>query len=196
MITTPRDRNTLFSASYQRELQGYTADEVIRAHAVNAPPQIHPLTLAQYVDTKVYLPADILTKVDRASMAHGLEVRVPILDHLFVEWAYRLPPTLKYRSGTGKYILKKAFEDRLSARILYRRKMGFSIPLAAWLRGPLRDRLRAFISDSHVNDLRIFKKNALQRFVREHLNGTCDHSPLLWALVMFNSFLKRRPGLY
>ncbi|MEO2048026.1 MAG: XrtA/PEP-CTERM system amidotransferase [Pirellulales bacterium] len=189
MITTSSERNRLFSTSFQSKLQGYDGVEVMRAHAVNAPSE-HPLSFAQYLDMKVYLPADILTKVDRASMAHSLEVRVPILDHQFVEWVAALSPNLKYQNGIGKYIFKKAFEPYLSKRILYRRKMGFSIPIAAWLRGPLRKRLQNCILDSRLNDTNIFNQHSLQQFVEEHLNGKRDHSSLLWALIMFESFLR------
>jgi asparagine synthase (glutamine-hydrolysing) len=160
----------------------------MHVHAAHAPTQ-HPLSIAQYLDMKVYLPADILTKVDRASMAHSLEVRVPVLDHLFVEWVAKLPPSMKFRRGKGKYIFKKAFESRLSNRILYRSKMGFAIPLADWLRGPLRSRLQRCILGPRLAGTGIFDRTALDRIVAEHLAGRFDHGPLLWALIMFDSFL-------
>jgi asparagine synthase (glutamine-hydrolysing) len=188
MITTPQQRRDIFCARFNSELQGYSAEEVMRAHAANAPTQ-HPLSLAQYLDMKVYLPADILTKVDRASMAHSLEVRVPILDHLFVEWVANLAPELKLRAGIAKYILKKAFESRLSKRILYRPKMGFAIPVDAWLRGPLQSRLYNCVIDSRLKDTGIFDHSYIQRVVTEHVKGQRNHGPMLWALIMFESFL-------
>ena len=90
---------------------------------------------------KTYLVGDILTKVDRASMAHALEVRVPLLDHKLVEWISGLPVSLKLRGHEGKYIFKKSLEPYLPNDILYRDKMGFSVPLASWFRGPLRQKL-------------------------------------------------------
>ncbi|EQD49460.1 asparagine synthase (glutamine-hydrolyzing), partial [mine drainage metagenome] len=118
-ITSAAMRQRLYSASFKRELQGYSALAVFRSHAKRAPTN-HPLLLAQYLDLKTWLPGDILTKVDRASMAHSLEVRVPLLDHRLVEWASSLPPGLKLKGGTGKYVLKKALEPDLPHEVLYR----------------------------------------------------------------------------
>ena len=105
-----------------------------------------PLSQVQYADFKTYLPGDILTKVDRASMAISLEVRVPLLDHTLVEWAARLPPLLKLRGREGKFVFKSALEPYIPLEILYRPKQGFAVPLAAWFRGPLRQRLRETLS--------------------------------------------------
>ena len=92
----------------------------------------------QYLDLKTYLVGDINTKVDRASMAHSLEVREPLMDHPLVEWLATLPSSLKVQGQEGKYLLKKAMEPHLPHEILYRPKMGFAVPLARWFRGPLR----------------------------------------------------------
>src|SRR6202162_4017154 len=126
-------RQRLVSDSFRRDLQGYRAIEVLRRHAARAP-TAEPLSLVQYLDMKTYLVGDILTKVDRASMAHSLEVRVPLLDHPLMEWLSGLPPDLKLRGREGKYLFKKALEPYLSDDILYRPKMGFSVPLANWFR--------------------------------------------------------------
>jgi glycosyltransferase involved in cell wall biosynthesis len=134
-------RARMFSPAQNRALQGYRAIEVLRGHAARAPTD-HPLSLVQYLDMKTYLPGDILTKVDRASMAHALEVRVPILDHKLVEWISGLPPDLKLRGREGKYIFKKALAPYLPDDILYRRKQGFAVPLDRWFRGPLKQQLR------------------------------------------------------
>jgi asparagine synthase (glutamine-hydrolysing) len=101
-----------------------------------------PLAMIQYLDLKTYLVGDINTKVDRASMAHSLEVREPLMDHELVEWMATLPSSLKVRGQEGKFLLKKAMEPRLPQDILYRPKMGFAVPLARWFRGPLRERVR------------------------------------------------------
>jgi len=188
MITTLEERRALFSDRFRRELQGYQSEEVMRRHAANAPSE-HPLSVAQYLDMKVYLPADILTKVDRASMAHSLEVRVPILDHEFVEWVATLAPNLKLRRGIGKYIFKKALESKLSPRILHRPKMGFSVPVSDWFRGPLKARLHECLFNSRLSQIDIFNPKSLERFYSEHINGHRDHGQLLWSLVMFDSFL-------
>jgi asparagine synthase (glutamine-hydrolysing) len=189
--TTPTAlRAELYSPAFKRELQGYTALSVFRTHAAAAPTQ-HPLLLAQYLDFKTWLPGDILTKVDRASMAHSLEVRVPVLDHKLVEWASSLPPDLKLRRGEGKYVFKKALEPDLPHDVLYRTKMGFSVPLAAWFRGPLREPLQATLHNGALAESGWFDRAALDQLVTQHLSGRSDHSATLWKLLMLDAFLRR-----
>jgi asparagine synthase (glutamine-hydrolysing) len=189
--TTPAAmRQQLYSPHFKRDLQGYSALSMFRAHAARAPTG-HPLLLAQYLDFKTWLPGDILTKVDRASMAHSLEVRVPLLDHRLVEWASNLPPTLKLRHGEGKYIFKKTLEQDLPRDVLYRPKMGFSVPLAAWLRGPLRTHLQDVVGNGALAECGYFESAALDRLVRQHLTGRHDHSATLWKLLMLDAFLRR-----
>jgi asparagine synthase (glutamine-hydrolysing) len=183
-------RLQLYSASFKRELQGYSALAVFRAHAKHAPTD-HPLLLAQYLDLKTWLPGDILTKVDRASMAHSLEVRVPLLDHRLVEWASSLPPGLKLRGGTGKYIFKKTLEPDLPHDVLYRAKMGFRVPLAAWLRGPLAQRAREALRTGAIAECGYFEPAMLDRLMRQHASGRHDHSATLWSLLTLDAFLRR-----
>lgn len=182
-------RDNIFSASMRRELQSYRAVEVMRAHAGNAPSD-DPLSVMQYLDMKTYLPGDILTKVDRASMAHALEVRVPLLDHQFVEWASGVPSSLKLYRGEGKYIFKKAMQNYLSDDILYRPKMGFSIPLAKWLRGPLRERLRNAVLGKLMTETGMFDMKFLETTIDQHVSARSDHSAALWSLLMFEAFLR------
>ncbi len=186
-------RARLFSAPFKRELQGYQAVEVLREHARNAPD--HPLSKVQYLDMKTYLVGDILTKVDRASMAHALEVRVPLLDHEFVEWVSSLSPELKLHGREGKHIFKKSLQPYLSDDILYRSKMGFSVPLASWFRGPLRERLREALLGPTLADTGIFDQNFLHQLVDQHQSGTRDHSASLWALLMFEAFQRQVLGV-
>lgn len=183
-------RAQLFSPAFKRELQGYTADQVLRRHAARAPTD-HPLSLIQYLDMKTYLVGDILTKVDRASMAHALEVRVPLLDHRLVEWISGLPPEFKLNHGEGKYLFKKALEPYLPADILYRPKMGFAVPLAKWFRGPLRARVQQAVLGPRLQDTGFFDEQFLADLVAAHLSGRRDHSALLWTLLMFEAFLAR-----
>ncbi|MGI4842934.1 MAG: XrtA/PEP-CTERM system amidotransferase [Janthinobacterium lividum] len=184
-----RMRDELFSDGFKRRLQGYRAIDVFREHAANAPTE-DPLSLIQYLDFKTWLPGDILTKVDRASMAHSLEVRVPLLDHTFVEWASSLPTDIKLGGGEGKYILKKSLEPFLSHDVLYRAKQGFSIPLAAWLRGPLSDKLRTAVRSPQLLDTGIFNADYLRTMAEQHIAGTKDHSAALWQVLMFETFLR------
>ncbi|MDE2154349.1 MAG: amidotransferase 1, exosortase A system-associated [Xanthomonadaceae bacterium] len=189
-ITSAAMRQRLYSTRFKRELQGYSALAVFRAHAKRAPTD-HPLLLAQYLDLKTWLPGDILTKVDRASMAHSLEVRVPLLDHRLVEWASSLPPGLKLKGGTGKYLLKKALEPDIPHEVLHRTKMGFSVPLAAWLRGPLSKRVREALLSGAIAECGYFEPVMLDRLVRQHVSGRRDHSATLWSLLMLDAFLRR-----
>jgi asparagine synthase (glutamine-hydrolysing) len=182
-------RSRLFSDSFKRSLQGYQAVEVLQAHAKKSPAE-DPLSQVQYLDMKTYLVGDILTKVDRASMAHALEVRVPLLDHKLVEWMSGLPATIKLRGTEGKYIFKKALEPYLPEDILYRKKMGFSVPLASWFRGPLRQRLSHALLGDTLARTGMFNKNFLQEMLDHHQSGRRDYSAPLWTLLMFDAFLR------
>lgn len=193
-IMPDRIRSRLFSARFRSQLQGHQASDVMRQHAGTAPTD-DPLSLLQYLDMKTYLPGDILTKVDRASMAHALEVRVPILDHHFVEWVSGLPPDMKLRGSEGKYILKRSLEKHLPDDILYRKKMGFSIPLANWLRGPLRLRVRDSLLGPILSSTGLFDMEFLRTLVDQHLSGRSDHSAPLWSLLMFEAFLRNLNGV-
>jgi len=145
----------------------------------------------QYLDLKTYLVGDINTKVDRASMAHSLEVREPLMDHVLVEWLAALPTDLKVRGTEGKYLLKKAMESKLPREVLYRPKMGFSVPLARWFRGPLQKRMRAAVLDSLLLETGWFNARLLRHLVDSHESGTRDYSAALWTLMMFEAFLRK-----
>jgi len=181
-------RQKLYSSSMRRHLQGYHAGEVLKRYMENAPVEDH-LSRVQYVDLKTYLPGDILTKVDRASMANSLEVRVPFLDHHFVEWAAHIPAKLRLNGREGKYVLKKAMEAHLPSNVLYRKKMGFAVPLTAWFRGPLRERVKSSLSGDVLADSGYFDMTSIARLVDQHQAGLRDHGAVIWALVMFESFL-------
>ena len=162
----------------------------MREHASRAPTD-DALGLIQYLDFKTYLPGDILTKVDRASMAHSLEVRVPLLDHPLVEWVSGVHSNYKLRGGEGKYMLKKSMESHLPSDILYRRKMGFAVPLADWFRGPLRERIRTAMQGERIRSSGFFNDSFLDHLVDAHLSGRRDYSALLWTTLMFDAFLDR-----
>jgi asparagine synthase (glutamine-hydrolysing) len=183
-------RARLFSDAFLCDLQGHRAVDVFRGHAERAPE--HPLSRVQYLDLKTYLVGDILTKVDRASMAHGLEVRVPILDHELVEWMAGLSPDLKLRGREGKYLFKKSLESRLPREILYRPKMGFAVPLAGWFRGPLRERVRAALLGPRMLDSGIFESGFLRNIVEQHQSGRRNFSDPIWTLLMFEAFLRKQ----
>jgi asparagine synthase (glutamine-hydrolysing) len=183
-------RGHLFSPELRRELQGYRAVETLREHAARCPSD-DALARVQYLDLKTWLPGDILTKVDRASMAHSLEVRVPLLDHRLVEWTMALPAGLKLRGGEGKYLLKRALRSHLSDEVLYRPKMGFSMPIAQWFRGPLRERLRQSLLAPSMADSGVFDMGFVASLVDAHQSGRSDHSSALWSLWMYAAFQRR-----
>jgi asparagine synthase (glutamine-hydrolysing) len=189
-------RQRLFSQDMERELQGYDPCGVLRSHVARAKTD-DCLAQVQYADLKTYLPGDILTKVDRASMAVSLEVRVPLLDHDLVQWLATLPSSLKLRGAVGKYLFKKSLEAKLPHELLYRPKMGFAVPLKAWFRGPLRDRVRQIVTIGALVDTGLFDTHYLSTLVEQHQSRAFDHSSVLWSLIMFEAFLRnvhdRRP---
>ena len=182
-------RQQLYSSAFKRELGGYDALEVMRRHAKRAPTD-DKLAQIQYIDLKTYLVGDINTKVDRASMAHSLEVREPLMDHPLVEWLATLPSSLKIRGGEQKFLLKKSMEPYLPNEVMYRPKMGFSVPLASWFRGPLAARVRSSLLGTRLNDTGWFDRDALRRIVEQHQSGARDHSTPIWTVLMFDAFLK------
>jgi asparagine synthase (glutamine-hydrolysing) len=149
-----------------------------------------PLALIQYIDLKTYLVGDINTKVDRASMAHSLEVREPLMDHPLVEWLATLPSSLKLRAGEGKYVFKRAMEPLLPRDVLHRQKMGFAVPLAKWFRGPLRERVRTTVLNGRLAETGLFNLRTLKQLVEQHESGVRDHSAPLWSVLMFDAFLR------
>lgn len=187
-------RTSLFSKPFKRELGGYQADEVFRRHAARAGTD-DPLALIQYLDLKTYLVGDINTKVDRASMAHSLEVREPLMDHPLIEWLATLPTSMKVRGNEGKYLLKKAMEPHLPHDILYRSKMGFAVPLARWFRGPLRERIKDAILGSTLAESGLFDQRVLRHLLEAHQNGSRNYSAPLWTALMFEAFLRRASGI-
>ncbi|HMN75650.1 MAG TPA: amidotransferase 1, exosortase A system-associated [Burkholderiaceae bacterium] len=182
-------RARLFSDALEHELSGYSAQEVFDLHAGRAGTD-DPLALIQYLDMKTYLVGDINTKVDRASMAHSLEVREPLMDHKLIEWLATLPSSLKVRGQEGKFLLKKAMEPQLPNDVLYRPKMGFSVPLARWFRGPLKQRVRSAVLGERLASTGWFNRGYLQHLVDAHQSGASDYSSPLWTLLMFEAFLR------
>jgi asparagine synthase (glutamine-hydrolysing) len=182
-------RAQLFSAAFKRELAGYNAQAVFDHHAGRAGTD-DPLALVQYLDLKTYLVGDINTKVDRASMAHSLEVREPLMDHKLIEWLATVPSSMKVRGQEGKFLFKKAMEPLLPDDVLYRPKMGFSVPLARWFRGPLKVRVREAVLGERLAATGWFEPGYLRHLVDAHQAGTRDYSAPLWTLLMFEAFLR------
>ena len=182
-------RGQLYSDAFKATLGGYSAEQVFQDHAARAGTD-DAQALIQYLDLHTYLVGDINTKVDRASMAHSLEVREPLMDHKLVEWLATLPNDLKIRGREGKFLLKQAMEPHLPHDVMYRPKMGFSVPLARWFRGPLKGRVREALLGERLADTGWFDTATVRRIVEQHESGLHDHSTPIWVLLMFDAFLK------
>lgn len=182
-------RQQLYSSSFRSQLGGYSAIEVFNHHALKAGTD-DPLGLIQYIDTHTYLIGDINTKVDRASMAHSLEVREPLMDHKLVEWLGTLRSSLKMHGSESKYLLKKTMEPMLPRDVLYRPKMGFSVPLSRWFRGPLRERVRNNLLTGQIADSGWFNQDFIRQMVAQHESGAHDHSTPIWTLLMYDAFMR------
>jgi asparagine synthase (glutamine-hydrolysing) len=193
-VTGAALRDSLYTDGARAALQGHRGEDRYIA-AMRAAPAQDALDRAQYADMKIWLPGDILTKVDRTSMAVSLEAREPLLDHRLIEFAARLPRSMRVRGNTGKWLMKKALEPHLPREILYRRKMGFVTPISAWFRGPLAARADAVAHGSALAETGWFSSTAMARIAADHHSGTSDHGRLLWQLVMLDQALGRLFGL-
>jgi asparagine synthase (glutamine-hydrolysing) len=136
-------------------------------------------------DAQTYLPEDVLTKVDRMSMAHSIESRVPLLDNEVVQFAFTLPAAFKIKNGRPKHILKEVAGTLLPREILDRRKQGFGVPLGIWFRGNLREVFADTLLSARTLDRGYFEPRFVRRLVSEHLSGARDHTLRLWQLVVF-----------
>ena len=187
-------------AVYRRLLTHWEPDQVMQGaeepkgiiwDATLAKDMPNLLDRMQFLDLVTYLPDDILTKVDRASMAVALEARVPIIDHRVVEFAWRLPRSVKIRGGQSKWLLRQVLYRYVPPRLIERPKMGFGIPLDEWLRGPLRDWAEGLLSEHRLRDGGFFDTAQVRRYWVEHLSGHRNWQYLLWDVLMFEAWRER-----
>lgn len=183
-IFRPDEKPRLFLSEFRRSLGGYDSLQVLQ-HYYDRCDSKDLLTRIQYVDIKTYLPDDIMTKVDRASMAVSLEVRAPLLDHHLMETVAKIPSDLKLHGRTGKYIFKKAMEPVLPPKILYRPKQGFSIPLNLWFRKELKDMTYDALFGAPDG---ILDPKYLMTIWNQHQSGRFDRSAYLWSVLMYRKW--------
>jgi asparagine synthase (glutamine-hydrolysing) len=145
-------------------------------------------------DLKFYLPDDILTKVDRMSMAVSLEVRPPILDHRVVEFAFRLPPRLRLRGRQGKYILKRLLERYLPRELVYRPKQGFAVPLEKWFRSDLRELLLDALNPEAIRRAGIFNEKTVKWVIDMHMRDSKNYASKLWQILAVQVWASRSSG--
>jgi len=184
---TPEEKRLLLGPLTQECLQEVT--DLVEGHARQASTP-DPLNQVLYCDLKLYLEGDILAKVDRASMAHSLEVRVPLLNRVLVEFAAGLPHSMKLHRLTTKYLLRQALQGLLPAPILWRGKKGFNVPVAKWFTGPLKPLLEDLLSPSRLKRQGLFQPDYVGSLLQEHQARRRDHRKLLWTLLAFQMWFE------
>ncbi|KQT33525.1 asparagine synthase [Sphingomonas sp. Leaf412] len=192
-VTSPELRAALFTDAARAALQGHRAEDRYVAAMRDAPAR-DALDRAQYADMKIWLPGGILTKGDRTSMAVGLEAREPLLEHRLVEFAARLPSSMRLRGGEGKWLMKRALERYLPKDILYRPKMGFVTPVGDWFRGPLAEQAAGLARSRTLAGTGWFDLDRLGRLAAAHRAGREEHGRTLWQFVMLERSLARMWG--
>lgn len=189
-VTPPALRARLYSDDFHKLRGEYRAETPLVGLMRDAPAR-SALDRAQYIDCKLWLPGDILTKIDRTSMAVGLEAREPLLDHRLVEFAASLPEHLRLRGRTGKWLMKQAMRRYLPDDILFRPKQGFVTPISQWFRGPLAEAARAIASGGALARSGWFDSRAIVSVTEAHISGRGEHARLLWQLLMLERALAR-----
>jgi asparagine synthase (glutamine-hydrolysing) len=192
-VTTPETRARLYSDRARAALDGHSAEQRY-IDAMRQAPARDALDRAQYADFCHWLPGDILTKMDRTSMAVSLEAREPLLDYRLVQFEASLPVSMRIRHGQGKWLMKRALATHLPRKILYRPKMGFVTPVSAWFRGALADDAAQLARAPMLADTGWFDMSAIARLAANHRSGHAEHGRTLWQLLMLEKSLKRLFG--
>jgi asparagine synthase (glutamine-hydrolysing) len=185
----PDAKRRLYSSDFRRAVNGHDVYASFR-EAYQACKSSDPLDRSMYVDARTYMIDDVLTKVDRMSMAVSLEAREPLLDHKLLEFAARVPASLKLKDGQSKYLLRRVLEKRVPRSILERKKAGFCAPIGEWLRGPLAPMTDELLLDGRLRQRGIFNHAEVTRLWHEHRSGRGDHRHRLWQLIMLELWFR------
>lgn len=189
LVLYPHIQEKLYTPDFQRQLQECDPFERM-GRFLNQVRHLDPVSRYQYLDTLQYLPADILTKVDRMSMANSLEVRSPLLDSTLVEYMATLPASLKLRQNVSKYILRKVCANMLPPSVLTKRKQGFAVPLGRWFQNELRGFAEEILLDTRALARGYFRRETLKRLLRQHFTGRRDYSMWIWCLVVLEMWFR------
>lgn len=184
-VFTKLNRGSLYSEDFLESLAGQQSAVAMYRELASQVTTGDPLERLLYLDSKTYLPGDILTKVDRMSMAVSLEARVPLLDHELIEFVARMPASLKMRGDESKYIFKRAVADLVPKEILTRSKQGFGVPIGEWINDQLRERTHDTLRDRVTRQRGYFRPEYIDVLLAEHERGRRDHSAALWTVLMF-----------
>ena len=185
----PHAKDRLYSSDFTRAIGDADPLAALRA-AYNACRSADPMDRALYADARVYMVDDVLTKVDRMSMAVSLEAREPLLDHKLLEFAARVPMALKLKDGRSKYLLRRILERRVPRAIVERGKSGFAAPIGDWLRGPLAEMTSSLLLDGRLRERGLFNQPEVQRLWDDHRTGRAQHPHRLWQLVMLELWFR------
>lgn len=188
---SPQEKASLFRPETKESLALHDTFSIVRDYLARAKAN-HPLHAILYLDAKLYLQDDLLVKVDRASMAHSLEVRVPFLDHTCVDFVTRLPPAFKLKHLRTKYLLKKGVAPLLPRSIIHRKKKGFGIPVARWIKGELKELFADTLNPDLIRRQGIFDPDVVNGLLQDHCAGRIDNRKKLWTLFMFQRWLAGR----
>jgi asparagine synthase (glutamine-hydrolysing) len=190
-IVSPREKQRLYLPGMQSAAGSFDPIAEYAGHADDAPDWLTPLERQLHVDLTFHLPNDMLVKVDRMSMAHSLEVRVPLLDLELVKMCLSLPPEYKLRRGTAKFILKQSLSGALPRHVLHRKKAGFLVPLEKWLRGPLLPLLRESLSHDFLHETGLLSPERLTTMIEQHASGRRDFAYPLFTLLVFSAWWRK-----
>ncbi|MDR1958927.1 MAG: asparagine synthase (glutamine-hydrolyzing) [Planctomycetaceae bacterium] len=190
VFNNTRRLEELYTPDFRGQLNGHDPLHFL-LEAESCCVQRDAVSRISFVDMQTYLPCDIMTKVDIASMAHSLECRAPLLDYRIAEWAAKLPIHCKIHGHRGKFILRKTFQHLLPKDIERRGKMGFGVPIDHWFRGPLRETVQEVLLDSRTFNRGLFQKKGIETLLRDHFAGRFDHAYRIWALFILELWFRR-----